>query len=183
MSTHWYPGNADLPASGVTAGTYGDATHVGRVTVNAAGLITAASSVGITGGGGGGTELDYVPQATDLTVTATSAATAQTFLIGNAITYDGATRVKLEFWSPNVSNVAGNVIILELFDGVTDLGRLGQSAGNAPYYGVVFLTPSAAAHTYTVTAHTSSTTGSPTVDATPGGTGVVVPAFCRFTKV
>ena len=53
MSTHWYPGNADLPVSGVTAGTYGDATHVGQFTVTAAGLVTAASNVA-TGGGGGG---------------------------------------------------------------------------------------------------------------------------------
>ena len=42
-----------LPDSGVTPGTYGDATHVGQFTVDAHGIITAASSVGITGGGSG----------------------------------------------------------------------------------------------------------------------------------
>lgn len=41
--------NVDLPASGVTAATYGDSTHVGQFTVNAEGVITAASSVGIAG--------------------------------------------------------------------------------------------------------------------------------------
>lgn len=45
-------GTADLPASGVTAGTYGGATTSAQITVNAAGQVTAASSVAISGGGG-----------------------------------------------------------------------------------------------------------------------------------
>lgn len=40
--------------SGVTAGTYGDATHVAQVTVDAKGHVTGVSAVAITGGGGGG---------------------------------------------------------------------------------------------------------------------------------
>ena len=45
---------ADLTDTGVTAGTYGDATHVGQFTVDHWGRITAASNVAITGGGSGG---------------------------------------------------------------------------------------------------------------------------------
>lgn len=37
--------NADLPATGVTAGTYGDSSHTSRVTVDAEGRLTSASSV------------------------------------------------------------------------------------------------------------------------------------------
>jgi hypothetical protein len=44
-----------LPDSGVTAGTYGDSTHVAAVTVDAKGRVTAASSVAISGGAGSGT--------------------------------------------------------------------------------------------------------------------------------
>lgn len=47
----------DIPPlgdSGVTPGTYGDATNVGQFTVNAQGLITFADDVPISGGGGGG---------------------------------------------------------------------------------------------------------------------------------
>lgn len=42
----------DLPNSGVTAATYGDASHVAQVAVNAQGLVTSASNVAITGGTG-----------------------------------------------------------------------------------------------------------------------------------
>lgn len=51
-----------LAASGVTPGTYGDATHVGQFTVDSHGLITAASNVAITGGGGGGGALVLLEQ-------------------------------------------------------------------------------------------------------------------------
>lgn len=46
--------NVDLPASGVTAATYGDSTHVGQFTVSADGIITAASAIGISGLAGTG---------------------------------------------------------------------------------------------------------------------------------
>jgi len=41
---------ATLAPTGVTPGTYGDATHVARVTVDAKGRLTAAAAVAITGG-------------------------------------------------------------------------------------------------------------------------------------
>lgn len=41
----------DLPNSGAGAGSYGDSTHIPVVTVNAQGLITAASSVAVAGSG------------------------------------------------------------------------------------------------------------------------------------
>lgn len=46
-----------LTDTGVTPGTYGDATHVAQVTVDAQGRITAISLVAIAGGGGGTTPI------------------------------------------------------------------------------------------------------------------------------
>ncbi len=43
----------DLPASGVTAATYGDGAHVSQVQVNAEGIVTAASDIAISGSVGG----------------------------------------------------------------------------------------------------------------------------------
>lgn len=48
--------NISLNNSGVTAGTYGSATQVPQITVDAKGLITSVSNVAITGGGGGETD-------------------------------------------------------------------------------------------------------------------------------
>jgi hypothetical protein len=173
---HWQPANSDLPASGVTPGTYGDGTNVAQVTVDGAGLVTAAANVPITGGGGGGGVLDYVPRNTDLTVTGSTAATATTLITGNAVTYDGATRIRIECGTPEVAILtAASEVFLVLWEGATNLcglGSLGQAVTTTiSCYGTVVFTPTAGVHTYTIKAWKTVAGSSVTIrgGATTGG--------------
>jgi hypothetical protein len=131
------------------------------------------------GGGGGGAVYDYVERTTDLSVTATSEPTAQTFIDGNPVTYDGSTEVKIEAWCQFASPPAGQWVILTLWDGATDLGRIGQTGvtGGATVKGERILTPSAGAHTYHVKAWVTSGTGTLYAAAASGA----LPSFLRIT--
>lgn len=171
-------GPTGATGSGVT-GT----TGVTGATGPSGGPVGVTGVTGVTGatGVGADVQLDYVPWANDVTVTATSAPAADTVIDGNAVTYDGSTRVKIEFWSRFVFNSGGDYVIVTLWDGATDLGRIGQIRGaggeGAPVYGVVFLTPSAAAHTFHVKAWVTGGTGTITGNNTDPGS----PMWYRIT--
>ncbi len=228
---HWAPGNVDLPASGVTAATYGDSTHVGQVAVDAAGRITSASNVAISAssgvssldsitgavslvagsnvtitdnspgagqitiassGGGGGSELDYVEVTSTLTLTATTAATGQVAVQGVGIALDGSTDIKVEFFCPFGDASGGVALVVDLWDGATDIARIGGlgivSGGNNgdSLYCAEFLRgarrPSNATHTYAVKAW--KTGGTAHLNAGAGaGADVTAPMWYRVTKV
>lgn len=136
-----------------------------------------------------GAELDYVEVTSNTTVTATTDGNSQgTALIdGNAVTYDGSTRIKIECWFPVVEINEPNVGHINLYDGTTDLGRLilvgvGAGTGTIDFtaYGVRFLTPSAAAHTYHIRGWKSA--GTMTVYGGAGGASTNVPGWYRITK-
>lgn len=90
--------NVDLPASGVTAGTYGDATHVARVTIDAEGRATAASNVAITGGGGV-TSLDSITGAVALVAGSNITITDNSPIAGDiTIAATGSTGTPTDGW-------------------------------------------------------------------------------------
>ncbi len=131
-----------------------------------------------------GFELDYVQITSAVTVTAGNTSTCIT---GNAVTYDGSTRVKIEVYTPDLQVVqSSGEAQVSLFDGSTDLGRLCEaysgSGGEQDWtaYGARFLTPSAASHTYLIKLKNAGS-GNVTFSAGAGGAGTIMPAWYRIT--
>jgi len=136
-----------------------------------------------------GYEFGYDQITAAVTVSSTTEASGTTVIACAAHTFDGAA-VIAEFFSQNVlpAAAANALVVIGLFEGATQIGRFGlvqspniASGIQVPFYGRLRLTPSAASHTYTVTAWQSG--GSGTIQAGAGGAGANSPAFVRFTKV
>lgn len=125
--------------------------------------------------------LDVVTLSTDLVVTATSAATAQTWITGNAVTYDGSTAIVLEAFCPYQNTGSGIAIGVTLWDGSTDTGQIGVFSTASPVYMAVVFTPSAASHTYTLKAYSSGGTGRQLSAGASSASGVLKDAFYRIT--
>lgn len=189
--TGTYP-NPTLGTSGVTAATYGDASHVAQVTFDAKGRATSASNVAISAGTG--SEINYTQITTTANVTDTSEATATALISPGAITFDGQP-VLVQTFVTMILGTATNttdLITVSLFEGATQITRLGvftfQDLASSQQFqlSLTFLyrfTPTAGSHTYKVTAFTNSTTGTPRILAGSGGTAGYPPSFVRFTKV
>lgn len=139
----------------------------------------------------GSAELDYKQATADVTgITATSEAAATTVLTGNAVNFDGS-RVKVEFFAPQITYVGGtgtNKLSLVFLRDSTVIGQaVILETGTAFTSGKAatascFDTPSAGQHTYAVKAFAAATSPNYTVRAGAGGSGALVPAFLRVTK-
>lgn len=135
-----------------------------------------------------GTELAYVEKTTNVTVTATTEGTAQEIVSAGPVTFDGTTRVCIEWFAPsfrpeNTGSVNVNITVI-LKDGSTVIGYISGAASGAAYLttptgGKRYITPTAASHTYSVAAFVGS--GSGVVYAAAGGSDSV-PGFIRITK-
>jgi hypothetical protein len=129
---------------------------------------------------------DRVEQTTDLFVTATTQATAQAFLTGNSVTYDGVTRVLLEWYSVAIYLGSGTVgvWVATLYDGSSNASKIigqGDAAGAVTWtgYGSYSFVPSAAPHAWSVRFYKSGA-GQPVI--TGDGGGSYSPAWLRVTK-
>ncbi len=130
-----------------------------------------------------GDEIDYVQITSDASTT-----TSVDAITGNAVTYDGATRICIQVYCSQVSNGgAGATAEVYLYEGSTDLGRLGNvynpsARADVPLYCVRFLTPSTGSHTYKVKLVHGNTASTVSMLAGAGGAGTAMPAFLRITK-
>lgn len=138
-----------------------------------------------------GYEWSYTQITAAVNVVSTTEASGTTIISPGAFTPDGAA-VLVTFYAPYLTNnsTATGFTVVSLFEGATQIARLltwganaGSLADNVPVFTQYRFTPTNAAHTYTITAFSSSTTGTPAVGAGAGGTGAYAPAFIRFTKV
>jgi len=135
-----------------------------------------------------GYEFDYAQATSPVSVTQTAEASANTLVTGNAVTYDGSTAVIIEFFCDNVdgNNSIQAFTQVWLFDNGSSIGYFGtvrQPTAAEMYVPILVrrrLTPSAASHTYSVRATTS--TGTASYDAGAGGAGAASPMYIRITK-
>ena len=135
-----------------------------------------------------GTQLDYVEITSPVTISATTAAGANTCITGNAVTYDGATRICVESFSPYVATGTSSQssVTVVLFDGSSQVGILtfhGRGDGTrddvSPHFARRLLTPSAGSHTYSIRAYRGTSNGS--FNAGAGGDDAFLPAYIRVT--
>ena len=137
-------------------------------------------------GGGGvtvGTQLDYAQiTAASATISATTEATAVAILTGNSVTYDG-TKVAIEFFIPKLTGAGAATVTWVILRDATVLGQVYYGTGSTNAGGSLyrtFDTPAAGAHTYAIKAFVN--TSNQVVQAGPGGSGQLVPAYLRVTK-
>jgi hypothetical protein len=161
-----------------------------NVAVGANGLVLVADSTqasGVKWVYPPGYEFGYDQIVNNVTVSATTEASGTTVITCAAHAFDGAP-VIAEFFAPLITTGTADQVTVSLFEGATQIGRLcNVTSGNAtiegfPGVGKIRFTPSAASHTYTVTAIRAGS-NSGTITAGAGGTATYAPAFIRFTKV
>ena len=160
-----------------------------RLALGASGTVPRSNGTTLAYAFPPGHEYDYAQITSDVNVTATTEAGADTVITGASVAYDGSTIVEIEFFAPvaQLEDTAGRFMSVWLYDGASSIGQIAFLRNPAAAHmnwsvvGKTRLTPSAASHTYSVRASVSAGTG--VVSAGAGGTGVNRPAYLRITKV
>lgn len=120
-----------------------------------------------------------------INVTSVTEATGTTIISCASHTFDGAA-VMLEVYFPEVDPNIATSLVVNLFESTTNLGRIGawQFVANTQACGPMRFrfTPTAAAHTYTITGFVGNATGVAILSGA-AGSATIVPSFARFTKV
>lgn len=139
-----------------------------------------------------GQEIGYAQITSSANITDTSESTATPLISSGPLWFDG-TPVIAEFFAQQVATDTagtGDVVNVTLFEGLTEIGRLGtiKTIATAARSLNQMLcryrfTPTTGYHAYAICAFATSTTGTPVITAGAGGTAAPVPAYLRFTKV
>lgn len=124
-------------------------------------------------------EIAYAQITVGVATAVTTEAGAAVAVAAPAVTFDGATAVIIEFFSPRVQKGA-TVCFIDLFDGSTPQGLWATQAGDSPVLLRRRLTPAAGSHTYSARFHVDG--GNGTVVAGTGGAGANMPAYIRISR-
>ena len=129
--------------------------------------------------------LYYGQITSNVSVTATTEATANSVIAASAITFDGATPILMEFFAPYATPGGAASLYSIWLDGATSLGYAAANISGSTAYMPGWnarkrFTPTNAAHTYSVAAFVGSGTG--TISAGAGGTGAANPAWIKITR-
>lgn len=165
--------NGGIDSSNITDGAITNAD------ISASAAI-AGSKLGTGLNGPPGTEVDYQEFLTDVSITATTEATAQLVVASSSIAYAGQLIV-VEFWCPGIATSGSNPI-LTLIDnaGGAVLGGVTPAApGTIPYIKRRFIAPSAT-KSYRVVAWVVTPTAS--IQSGAGGAGFRLPGWIKITK-
>lgn len=134
-----------------------------------------------------GSLIDYVPGPSGVfTVTATSAATAQTYITGNAVTLDGATTVEITVWLALADT--NRDLVLELFIDGIDQGRIGQLSPGAYSWagsltGFGHVKPAAGSHVFIIAAWTDVGATTTIANPTPFPSVSFQPSFYKLVAL
>ena len=181
-----------------TGGLWDSTSAINRITVissNSANFKAGSRLVvygigpnsGGTAAGAGAGEISYTEFTSDVNVTASTEATANTIVTAPAYTYDGNTAVLVQFYAYAIWHTPANNFIdsFYLYDGSSSIGRiaLNESLDNfiqeqGPILATYRITPSAGSHTFSVRAATGGITL--VVGAGTGGNGASVPGYIRI---
>lgn len=149
-------------------------------------VCTVAGSPGTWMGTNQGEELVYAQITGNVTITATTAATAQLIVNSGTRTYDGSP-VIIEFWAMYVEVPNAQFAVGEVYDGATDVGQHwetgpGYTAGTngGVAWGSRRLTPTVGSHNYQIRGWMTGGTGR--IDAGVGTGASNAPAYMRIIR-
>lgn len=133
-------------------------------------------------------ELDYVEFTSSVNVSHVEAS-ADTILTGTPLTFDGVTRIRVEFYCQVIEIPNSHYDFnLGLYDNGTLtrllVGMFSSNAGTLDVtgYGVCYLTPAAGSHTYSIRAYRSAGSSGTAIVAAGNGVGDnFPPGFYRVT--